>query len=95
MKRCAIILFACFLFSAYLSAQFRNDDYRGEFFKTYGPIKHVTTIVYADGKEEKRTVEIFDTIGITESYIIDESGVIIRSSQRSYQYTDSNSCLYF
>ena len=66
MKRCAIILFACFLFSAYLSAQFRNDDYRGEFFKTYGPIKH-----------------------------INESGVIIRNSQSSYQYTDSNSCLYF
>ena len=95
MKRCAIILFACFLFSAYLSAQFRNDDYRGEFFKTYGPIKHMTTIVYADGKEWKRTVEVFDTIGITESYVIGESGVIIRSSQRSYQYTDSNSCLYF
>lgn len=95
MKRCAIILFACFLFSAYLSAQFRNDDYRGEFFKTYGPIKHMTTIVYADGKEWKRTVEVFDTIGITESYVIDESGVIIRSSQKSYQYTDSNSCLYF
>ena len=55
----------------------------------------MTTIVYVDGKEEEKTVEEFDTIGIKKSYDIDESGVIIKSSQRSYQYTDSNSCLYF
>ena len=53
------------------------------------------TIVYDEEKEKERNVEIFDTIGITESYNIGKSGEIIRSSQRNYQYTDSNSCLCF
>lgn len=95
MKRCAFILFSGMLFATNLFAQFRDDDTKGEFFQTFGPIKHMTSIVFVDGREEERDVEVFDSIGIKESYRIGKSGVIIKSSQRIYQYTDSNSCRCF
>lgn len=92
LKKLFIILLASILVSTSLFAQFRSETGKGDILRTYGPIKQITTIVYADGEETGRDVCRFDSIGIVESYWINEDGRISERSRRNYHYIDSNSC---